>query len=162
MNYQIRKWEKNDLQFLKEMLFNAVYWNNENPTKPIEKLFDEPEISKILYGFGNREGDYSLIAEKNKNSLGAVWYRYWTDKNHSYGYVDQNTPEIGISVKSEYRNNGIGQKLMNKIIKNAKLKGIKQISLSVDQKNFARHMYKKLKFIYVKTVGTSWTMVKTL
>ena len=32
MNYQIRKWKKNDLPFLKEMLVNAVYWDEENHT----------------------------------------------------------------------------------------------------------------------------------
>lgn len=162
MYYIIRKWKKSDFQFLKEMLFYAVYWNEENTTKQLEKLFDKPEIEKLLHRFGDREGDYSLIAEENGIPLGAVWYRYWTDNNHSYGYVNKNTPEIGIGVKSEYRGNGIGKKLMNEIIKNAKLKGIKQISLSVAPENFARHMYENIEFIYLETVGTSWTMVKSL
>ena len=49
--------------------------------------------------WGNRKGDIFLICQKDDGKLlGSVWYRFWKNNNHSYGFVDENTPDIGIGV----------------------------------------------------------------
>ena len=76
--------------------------------------------------------------------------------------MDENTPEIGIGVVKEFRRFGIGTELMNQILKYAKNKGIRKLSLSVDPNNVAISLYKKIGFKEQFMVGTSWTMLKTL
>jgi [ribosomal protein S18]-alanine N-acetyltransferase len=91
-----------------------------------------------------------------------VWYRFSSIEKPSFGFVDEDTPELGISVLPEYRNMGLGTILMNKMLHYAKSIGLKQISLSVDPKNFALTLYKKLGFKKIGESGSSWTMAKML
>jgi ribosomal protein S18 acetylase RimI-like enzyme len=79
--------------------------------------------------------------------------------NHSFGFVDEDTPELAIAVKKEFRGRGIGTSLMNHLMQHAKNKGIRRISLSVDPENHARNLYEELGFEKVGQSGTSWTML---
>ena len=54
------------------------------------------------------------------------------------------------------------KKLMDVIFTNVKLKGIKQISISVTPNNFTRYMYENLEDLYFVTVDNSSTIVKSL
>ncbi len=162
-NYKLRVGKSDDLLFLKEMLYEAVFWDRQENRPSLEELFANPEIAKILQNWNEREGDFSLIAvDEFDKLLGAAWYRFWTSSNHSYGFVDEDTPELGIAVKLEVRRMGIGKTLMNAVMKHAGEIGIKRMSLSVDPNNHARKIYEKLGFRKIGVVGTSWTMVATL
>ena len=98
----------------------AVFWDRQENRPSLEELFAIPEIAKILQNWNEREGDFSLIAVDEFNKLlGAAWYRFWTSSNHSYGFVDEDIPELGIAVKLEVRRMGIGKTLMNAIMKHA-------------------------------------------
>jgi len=161
--YQLRVGTTRDISFLKTMLYEAVFWNPENKRIPVAELFREPAIIKILDHWGKRAGDFSMIAtDAEHKPVGAAWYRFWTDDDHSYRYIDENTPEIGIAVLKEHRRKGLGSRLMTQVLKHAQKKGIKQISLSVDPNNPALTLYKDQAFKKVAEVSTSWTMVKIL
>ncbi len=163
LKYKIRIGDVNDLPFLKRMLYEAVFWDPAIQRIPAEELFAVPDIAKILHEWYQREGDFALIALDDQNNwIGSVCYRFWTDDNHVFGYIDENTPEIGIAVLQEYRGKGIGTRLMNETIQHAKNNGIKKLSLSVDPNNFALKLYQKLGFKKVSESGTSWTLVKKL
>ena len=54
------------------------------------------------------------------------------------------------------------KKLMDVIIKNIKLRGIKQISINVTPNNFTRYMYENIEDLYFVTVDNSTTIVKSL
>ena len=88
-NYRIREGSAEDLAFLKEMLYEAVFWSPAQERIPIGELFRIPEISKLLSDWSKRTGDFSLIATDEKGTpIGAVWYRFWTKEDHSFGFVD--------------------------------------------------------------------------
>lgn len=105
-----------------------------------------------------------LIAFDTENqTVGAVWYRLFGDKNKGYGYIHGTTPEIGMAVSKEVRGRGGGTLLMHKIIQLAKDEGYNTISLSVDLENdTAINMYQKLGFKDFDIVGTSKTMIYKL
>jgi len=129
----------------------------------MEEFFAAPDIAKILHEWHRRNGDFSFIAVVNHHDpVGAVWYRFFNSENHSFGYVNDETPEIGIAVSADYRGKGIGTELMREVIDHAKQIGIKQLSLSVDPHNFALKLYQKLGFTKVSESGTSWTLLKVI
>jgi ribosomal protein S18 acetylase RimI-like enzyme len=162
-NCRIRKGTAEDLTFLKEMLYEAVFWSPDQERIPKEELFLVPEISKLLKDFMKRSGDFSLIAMNEKGTpIGAVWYRFWTKEDQGFGFVDSSIPELGISMVQKYRGKGIGKELMKRVLENAKSRGIKKISLSVDPQNYALHLYEALGFKKVSESGTSWTLLKDL
>lgn len=60
--------------------------------------------------------------------------------------MDEHTPEFAISVKKEFRQQGIGSKLMQEMIVLLKSKGYEKVSLSVNKDNYAYTMYQKQGF----------------
>ena len=65
---------------------------------------------------------------------------------HGYGYVDDDTPEISLSLYPAYRNNGIGSQLLNSMLDLLKNNGVKKVSLSVSRTNRAVSLYKRFGF----------------
>ena len=155
---KIRMATKLDLPYLKEMLFEAFFWNPEMERPNYHEFFTHPEFKKLLAEWG-RSGDKAAIAEVENKPIGAAWYRFWTEKNQSYGFVDSNTPELGIAVDSSFRSQGIGRALLCDLIEVARNEGIKTISLSVNPDNFAKELYGKEGFVKVGESGTSWTLL---
>lgn len=108
------------------------------------------DIVKKYHQSWGRNGDKALIAfDNNKgNSVGAVWYRLFSSEERGYGYVSDDIPELGIALVKEARGKGLGTKLMNLIIEEAKRNGYKSLSLSVDVANTnAVNLYRKFGFI---------------
>ena len=158
-----RNGDSADVPFLKKMLYEAVFWNQSQLRPTFNELFSIPEISKILKEWDNRIGDFSLIAIKENNQpIGAIWYRFWTHDNHSYGYVNEKIPELGIALIPEMRGQGIGTELMKRAMMHAKLLGIQKISLSVEPENPSRRLYEKIGFGKIDVHDGSWTMVAQL
>lgn len=154
----IRNFKKSEFDFLTDMLYESIYISENKPNK--EDLINSSNIKRYHEDWG-RDGDTALIAlNTNNQAVGAVWYRLFNEFNKGYGYVDSDTPELGIAVVEEVRGTGVGTLLMKKIIDQAICDGYKSISLSVDSENStAVHIYKKLGFENYGVSGTSITMV---
>lgn len=73
--------------------------------------------------------------------IGAAWLRFFTAADHGYGFVAAEVPELTIGVAARWRGHGVGRALLRAIARHASATGIKQISLSVERKNFARQLY---------------------
>lgn len=156
--FNIRKIEKQEMEFLKDMLYESIYVPDNLKDKT--ELLNSPSIKKYYEDWG-RNGDTALIAiDKDNRAVGAVWYRLFDESNMGYGFVDNRTPELGIAVTKEARGLGIGTLLMKKIIQQALEDGYKSLSLSVDPDNKnAVHIYRQLGFIDYGVSGTSITMI---
>jgi len=142
--YNIKIANKNDQDFLYEMLYKSIYVAPNSP-KPDRKIIETPEISKYVANWG-KQGDYALIAtDENGNKIGAVWLRYFDDNNKGYGFISDQIPEIGIAVEEKNRGNGIGSFLLEEILERTKDK-IQLISLSVQLDNPAMKLYRKFGF----------------
>ncbi|WP_249365581.1 GNAT family N-acetyltransferase [Cytobacillus citreus] len=123
--FYIRNLEEKEFEFFKDMLYESIHIPNNKPSK--EKLLKLPQIKKYYEDWG-RKGDKALIAINNDNQkVGAVWYRLFDELNKGYGYVDPDTPELGIAVSKNARGMGVGTLLMNKIIQKALEDGFKSL-----------------------------------
>lgn len=159
--FNIRHAISEDINFLWEMLYQAIYVP-EGQTPPSKDIINEPHIKQILECWGRR-GDLALIAMDISNQpVGAVWIRLFDDDNKTFGYVDQETPILGIALQPHVRGKGIGTLLMEEILKEAKRLGIKKMSLSVDPHNPALRLYERFGFKKIGVDGTSWDMLTEL
>ncbi len=158
---RIRLIESDDLPFLEEMLFEAFHWDPAQPRSRQDEFMADPEFSKYLSGWG-RPGDTGLIAVYGEESVGAGWIRQWTEADQSYGFVDEETPELGLAVREAYRSKGIGRMLLRRLVDEAAQSGHEALSLSVEPLNFAIRLYESEGFVKVGESGTSWTLVRAL
>src|SRR6266404_4409528 len=63
-----------------------------------------------------REGDVALIAHETGNRVGAAWFRVFRDSEPGYGFIDEQTPELSISVVPSRRKHGVGQELLDALL----------------------------------------------
>ena len=142
----IRRARGDDAQFLREMLFEAAYWRSARPRPALEEALAQPDLAKILTGWG-RAGDSAMIATDGQGDrIGASWMRLWTAENHSFGFVDATTPELGIGVRKDFRRHGVGTALLLALLGRAREDGVSQVSLSVEIENIARLLYESFGF----------------
>ncbi|WP_391115829.1 GNAT family N-acetyltransferase [Psychrobacillus sp. L3] len=157
--FEIRYIIENEKSFLMEMLYESIHIELEKKP-PLDELLYTDELKKYHQNWG-RKGDKALVAIDNAGTLvGAVWYRLFSSEERGYGYVNDNTPELGIAIKKEVRGKGLGTQLMYSIIEEAKNNSFNAISLSVDGDNTnAINLYRSLGFEEVRREGTSITML---
>lgn len=154
MEYQIRKIKEDEFKILDTFLYEAIFIPEgvEALSKEIIRL---PELQVYIKDFGKNNGDNCFVAEVNNEIVGAVWVRIIND----YGHIDNETPSFSISLLKEYRNYGIGTKLMKRMLTELKHQGYKQASLSVQKKNYASHMYMKIGFEIFEEKDEEYIMI---
>jgi ribosomal protein S18 acetylase RimI-like enzyme len=161
MSFVIRPIEKTDEPFLQEMLYHALFVSEGHPPFPKEIVY-EPHLAKYVDGWG-KEDDRGFIAfdESTSKSVGAVWVRLFAKLDKGYGFISDDIPELSIALLPEYRNRGLGHKLLEKLIDH--LDGAyPAISLSVSVDNPAVRLYERLGFEVIERQGNSLTMKKDL
>jgi len=157
----IREIRENEIERLEDMLYEAVYQpDNQNPIP--RSVLNVPEVYAYVKDFGKREDDYCLVAESNDKIVGAVWVRIISGEIKGYGNIDNETPEFAISLFKEYRNRGIGTRLMVGMIDYLKKSGYKKASLSVQKENYAVALYKKVGFEIVNEHDNDYLMLLSL
>jgi ribosomal protein S18 acetylase RimI-like enzyme len=156
-DYIIRDIRRNEIYLLEDFLYDAIFIPDgfEKPDKEIIKL---PELVIYIKDFG-KASDLCLVAELNGILTGAIWTRVFPETEKGYGWVDENTPELSMSVNKNYRNLGIGTKLLTSMLERLKQLNYKQVSLSVDRRNFAFRLYQKFDFEIVHSDEKSATMI---
>lgn len=108
-----------------------------------------PAISRIL----DQEAGYV-------RSVG--WLVFLPESNPGYGFVNADTPELCIMTFVGFRGQGIGSAVLGELIDIAKSRGVKAISLSVEDGNPARRLYQRRGFQVVGRNGGSDTMLLSL
>lgn len=156
----IRELDPGEAPSLEDFMFDAIFIP-EGVERPAREIIYLPELACYFRDFG-REHDHCLVATIKGELLGAVWTRLFPETRKGYGFVDAHTPELSMSVKSSFRHRGIGTRLLTAMLERLQQKGYKQVSLSVDEANYAFRMYEKAGFVTVASDGISATMVKKL
>jgi ribosomal protein S18 acetylase RimI-like enzyme len=150
-----------DLATLQCALACAIEWRSAaTPSDPVA-LIEKTGHAYLLEGWG-RSGDVAVVAELAGSPVGAAWYRFWTDAAHSYGYLDPETPELGVGVDAAHRGRGVGTALLAALIDGARQRGVRALSLSVESDNPAVALYSRLGFERACNVDNACTMLKRL
>ena len=157
---EIREIKPVENEFLREMLYEAIYLADENK-KPPKAIVFAPPLSKYVDNFG-REGDFAFVLAADGKPVGAVWSRLFTENEKGYGFVDEKTPELSIAIVESFRNRGYGQILIEKLLRALEANGFRKVSLSVDKRNRAFNLYLKIGFEPAAAQGAAVTMVKIL
>ncbi|MFA5657896.1 MAG: N-acetyltransferase [Oscillospiraceae bacterium] len=90
--------------------------------------------------------------------MGAAWTRIIP----AYGHVDSKTPELAVSIFSEFRGYGIGTKLIKKLFKVLRDNGYSQTSLSVQKHNPAVRFYRRFGYKVIKEQHEDYIMLRDL
>jgi len=96
-----------------------------------------------------------LIAEDAGERIGAAWVRLLQGDDRGYGHVDDDTPELSVAVRPQWRNRGVGTALLLRLLEN-----LPRVSLSVDSRNPAVRLYEQLGFEVVAAEHTSLIMLR--
>jgi ribosomal protein S18 acetylase RimI-like enzyme len=94
-------------------------------------------------------------------TVGAAWLRLLAGERRGYGHVDDDTPELSIAVLPDFRNQGIGSRLLDLLMKDA-VERFNKISLSVTKENPARRLYKRFGFEETEEHENDVIMLKVL
>lgn len=162
-NITIRAGCGDDADFLRAMVYEAAHWRPDGPRPPLVEALEREDLSKLLAEWGGRPGDTAVIAVARDGApVGAAWYRFWTRDDHSYGFVAEEVPELGIAVKPDWRGRGVGRGLLAELLRQARSHGIRAVSLSVEHDNPARRLYESAGFRKIGAAGHAWTMLAEL
>jgi ribosomal protein S18 acetylase RimI-like enzyme len=161
MSYTVRQLSPSDQQVLWEMLYHSLYVAQGSPPFPPE-VIERPEIAKYVEAWG-RAGDLGFIAidSSSNQPVGAVWLRLLRGDERGYGYVDDETPELGIAVLPGDRGRGVGSELLGRLLESAAA-DYHQVCLSVSADNPAVRLYERVGFEQIGACGASVTMVKRM
>ena len=152
----IRPGTPQDARFLRDMLRHAYYWRS-------GKDEDESGLHPMRYveNWG-RPGDAAVIALDEGFPVGAAWYRLFKQSAPGYGFVDEQTPELSISVVPSRRRHGVGQELLDALIETARTEGHEQVSLSVEKDSAAVPFYERNGFTSAGESDGGLVMVRRL
>ena len=151
--FSVRPIDPSEYSLLEDFLYHAIFLPPDVEPLPREIIF-EPNVYIYIKDFGGKD-DRGLVAEKDGKVIGAAWTRIIP----AYGHIDNETPELAISVLPEFRKHGVGTMLMTHLFELLR-REYKQTSLSVQQKNDAVRFYQRLGYEIIRKNDEEFIMIK--
>lgn len=160
VRYKLRPLMSADQAFLWEMLYQSLYVAD--GSAPFERsVLNQSEIARYAKDWGRKDDAGFVAVDEHNRPVGAIWFRLLRDEEKGFGYLDDDTPEIGMAVMPECRGQGIGTSLLSSLIEAAQ-GAYQYISLSVSSANPAIRLYQRHGFEEVRRDGGSITMRRKL
>lgn len=137
-----------------EFLYLAIFLPP-GAVPPPRTVTSLPELAIYIRDFGTRPGDHGFVAESNGEIVGMAWARLIRD----FGYIDDATPSVAISLKESWRGKGVGTRLLRALTGEMKSAGFRHASLSVQKENRpALRLYRKAGFEPFRETDEEWIM----
>jgi ribosomal protein S18 acetylase RimI-like enzyme len=157
MSVELTELEPGYAKLLREYLFLAIFVPEGAPPLAPE-ILDDPAIARYAVGWG-RAGDLGFLAidSHEEKDVGAAWLRLWPEGDHGFGFVDEFTPELSMSVRPGWRGQGIGSLLLKNLLAEADHR-YPAVSLSVATANPAFNLYRRWGFEVCASSEGSATM----
>jgi ribosomal protein S18 acetylase RimI-like enzyme len=131
----IRRGSHADVPFMRSMLAHAYGWR-------VNALDAEIPLTRYVDNWG-RSGDVALVATETGHRVGAAWFRVFRTAEPGYGFIDEQTPELTISVVPSRRRHGVGQELLDALLAKAREEEHSSVSLSVEEDSPAVKFYER-------------------
>jgi hypothetical protein len=138
----VRPARADDEDFLREMVYEALFVPEGEAPFPRDVVRTEPKLAALVDGFGSAPLDHGVVALDGSHPIGAAWVRYVPG---GYGYVSDDVPEMTIAVVEGRRGQGTGTLMLLGLMSAVEMHS-PGVSLSVDRRNPARHLYERFDF----------------
>jgi ribosomal protein S18 acetylase RimI-like enzyme len=156
MKINVRAIRVSEISVLDTFLYHAVFRPPGLSPFPKE-IIREPDIAVYIENFGKPD-DCCVVAEMDGLIVGAAWTRIIP----AFGHIDDETPELAISVLPEHRGKGIGTTMLSALFTALRKRGYLRTSLSVQKENPAAHLYQRLGYKIISANEEDYLMVKDL
>lgn len=103
-----------------------------------------------------RDTDLGLIATREGEDAGAIWWRYFTASAPGLGFVDEATPELRLGIVEGRRGEGIANALVHALI--AASTG--DLSAAYDEGSATETLLRKNGFKEVGRAGSTITLLR--
>jgi len=127
---------------MRSMLAHAYAWR-------VNHFEADIPLTRYVDNWG-RTGDVALMATETGHRVGAAWFRLFPADSPGYGFVDESTPELTISVVPSRRRHGVGNELLDALLDRAREEGHRTVSLSVEADSPAVKFYERHGFEAVR------------
>ena len=132
-----------DQEVLWDLLHVALWDPPPAPLRPRE-ILQHPGVRIYAEDWG-QPTDVGVIGEIDGQVAGACWMRLVTG-GVGLGYVDDETPQLGIALFPQFQHRGHGEKLMRAALEAARTHGYAQVALTVHPANPAIRLYERCGF----------------
>ena len=150
---QVRPIAASEISLLKQFLYAAIFVPP-GVEPPAFSVVDLPELKAYIIDFGSCRGDFAFVAEKSDKLIGAAWCRLLPE----YDWLGPDIPVLTLAVMPPYRGQGIGTTLLCALLNQLQQNGYHGLALSVQRRNPAVRLYRKMKFELVAEKGDEWIM----
>lgn len=156
---RLRPLTDDDRALLREACLVNMNWVE--PRFSLEDLDGRPELAHY-YTLFDASRDFGVAAVEGDAVQAVAWVVFLPADDPGYGFVDESTPELGITAFEGHRGRGLGSAVLDAVIDEARRRGVPGISLSVEDGNRARHLYERAGFRVVGRNGNADTMLLEL
>ncbi len=134
-----------DQVWLWDVLHVALWDPPPAPLRP-RAVLESPHVRIYAEEWG-RAGDVGVAGELPNESqpIGACWMRL-VPNQQGLGFVDDQTPQLGIALFPRFQGQGYGHQLMLAALDGARVAGFARVSLTVHPENPAIAMYERCGF----------------
>jgi GNAT superfamily N-acetyltransferase len=134
-----------DKELLAQATLENLNWNA--PRFTVEQLHATGEFAHYFESWPGPR-DFGLVAETTDGKpVGVVWVTHFTAAGPGYGFVAEDIPELSIWVDEPYRGQGVGKGLLGMAAEMARDRGLRGISLSVEEGNPAARLYERQGYV---------------
>jgi len=146
MPYSIREVSPSDQPVLWEILYEALWDPPSGPRRP-RSVLSNPFIAAYVQDWGKQSTDLGFLAISSQGVVaGGVLGRLLVPPLQGGAFYDAQTPQLGIAVFPDFRNQGIATSLFTKFLAVASTR-FPRVSLGVHPENHvALNLYKKFRF----------------
>jgi ribosomal protein S18 acetylase RimI-like enzyme len=156
----VRRATAEDSPFLRQVLAIAADWRPDAQVRAVAEVMADPALAHYVAGWPAPR-DVGFVVDDGR-PVGATWWRFFTEHDPGFGFVDAATPEISIGVTPGFRRRGLGTALLEALIDEARQLDIPTLSLSVEADNPAHSLYRRLGFVIRSRPVGSLTMILKL
>ena len=127
-------------------LLHVALWDPPPAELRPREMLQHPAVRIYAEDWG-RDGDVGVIAQdQDANEIaGGCWMRL-IKGGIALGYVDDETPQLGIALFPKFQHRGHGEPLMRAALEAARVHGYRCVSLTVHPENPAIRLYERCGF----------------